>query len=74
MARARLRSNEVGADSIANQVAEGIQVQLEHNSGAVTLHRSRTNQEQASYFLVLLALREKGDDVTLARRERTEGF
>ena len=60
--------NKAAADGVENEVAEGMKIELEHDSSAVTLHRSCADQEFRTYFLVRLANGQKRDDLSLARR------
>ncbi len=64
----------MAADGVENEVAEGMKIELEHDSGAVTLHRSCADQQFRTYFSIRLANSEKRDDLSLARRERAEVF
>ncbi len=72
--RRRSRLNEVDADGVADELTERMQIELEHDSGAVTLHRSCADQQYSSYFLVSLADCEKRGDLSLTRREWAEAF
>ena len=60
--------NKVAADGVENEVAEGMKIELEHDSGAVTLHRSCADQQFQTYFPVRFANGQKGDDLSFARR------
>jgi hypothetical protein len=65
---ARSRLNKVDANGVADELTEGMQIELEHDSGAVTLHCSCTNHQNGRYFLVSLANCEKRGDLSLTRR------
>jgi len=60
--------NKLVADGVENEVAEGMEIELEHDSGAVTLNRSRADQQFRAYFSVRLADGQKRNDLAFARR------
>jgi hypothetical protein len=60
--------NELVADRVENEVAEGMKIELEHDSGAVALNRSCADQQLRACFSVRLADGEKRDDLAFARR------
>ena len=60
--------NEVGANSVQDEIAERMKIELEHDSGAVTLNCSCADQQFPSSFPVGFAGNEKRDDLSFAGR------
>jgi hypothetical protein len=61
-----LRLDKVGANRVANQLAEGMHIEFQHDFGAMTFHRSGAYNQTLRYFLVELARGEQRNNFPLA--------
>jgi hypothetical protein len=51
-----LRLDKIAADSVTDQIAHGMQIELQHDFSAVTLYRSDTNRQHRTNLLVALTV------------------
>jgi hypothetical protein len=57
-------------DRIADKFPQGMEAELEHNFGAMTLDRPGANRQLSAGLLVASARCEKGDNLSFAGRQR----